>query len=253
MKRPIPNIATCWARPVGAAAVALLLTASCSAPGGDTPARPERSTAITTSSSSAEPTEEPGDRLDSSAVLSQQQVMDRYRASLAEDAKSLGLTEIPDVPLIRFIAPTELGQTMVSCLAEKGMPATSVNGGAGYQLGDVPDSQARAASLAQYECSASYPIHPQYTLPKSSAARAKEYDWMVGTRIPCYRAQGYAISEPPSKEVWIASFTTGDVWGPDLDVERVIGRDKAAWQILNEKCPSPSPYQFIEHPPQLDR
>lgn len=240
-----------WARALSATA-ALLCAAACTAGSVDEPA-PPTAPAPPTSGASTDPPENAGDPLDSSTALTQQQVMDRYRASLAEEAKSLGLTDPPDVPLIRFIAPTELGQTRVACLAEKGMPAAVTNGGAGYELGDVPGSQGQAANLAQYECAASYPMHPQYLLPTSSAARGKAYDWMISTQIPCYRAQGYTISEPPSKEVWIASYSTGEVWGPDLDVEKAIGHDKAALDALNQKCPPSQPDQFIEHPPQLDR
>ncbi len=192
------------------------------------------------------------DAIDSGVALTSPQVMERYRDSVKADAAASGIRNPPAVALIRFISPAELGQTMTACLSGKGIPATVVANGFGYQVGDFPSSQNQAANLAQFECSASYPIHPQYLLRKSHIALEREYHWMVSTQVPCYQAQGFSISQPPSMDVWIASYATG-AWGPDLDVEKAIDHDASGWRTLNEACPAPRIEQFIEHPPKINK
>lgn len=161
------------------------------------------------------------------------------------------MTAVPDVQLVRFVRPDEAPFVRVPCLQELGIPAEALPEENGYSIGDVPASQGKAVNEAQYICEAKYPLHPQYELKPSAAALGRQYDWMVSMQVPCMKRLGYAISEPPSKEVWIASRATGEVWGPDLDVAKVIGGDAVKMRSIYKACPQPGVNELIEHPPSL--
>lgn len=187
---------------------------------------------------------------DSSHALGIDETAELYKGMLENEAKSMGLNPVPRTKLVRYIKPSELGATMVACLAEFGMPAKETPDG--YELGDIPDSQGNSANEAQYICQARYPMHPQYMLKKSNVALGKEYDYLVSNMLPCLRGLGYTVSDPPTKEVWISSYGSGP-WSPDQDLSKAIGADQGELTKARTACPGPRIDSLIEHPPALHR
>lgn len=175
-----------------------------------------------------------------------------YRRSLAQEAKDMGLKP-PKVAFVRFIDPSEVATTVVSCMNELGLPAKPNGDGNGWQIpDDVPDSQSAFIKDTVYRCQAMYPTHPQFNLPPSTASLGRQYDWLATKLVSCYRAQGFQISDPPSKAVWIASYTT-DPWSPDQSLPEEVIRNPKAKTELDKKCPLPGFADLSEHPPVIKK
>ncbi|MEO7130022.1 MAG: hypothetical protein ABIZ07_01435 [Dermatophilaceae bacterium] len=187
------------------------------------------------------------DGLDGSAVLTSEQIAQIYQRDVAGQAKSLQIKNPPVVKVVRYVQPREFGQTLVACLNERGIPATVDPDGAGYSLGDVPKSQEGAANLAQFECFAMYPVHPQYRLPASSKEKVRYYEYLVNVQVPCLRKLGYMLDNVPSESVWIAHFS--DPWDPENEIMSTAGRDGVKKAMA--ACPRADPATIIEHPPAL--
>lgn len=188
-------------------------------------------------------------RYDSSHQLTASEDEEAYRESLADAAAAGSIKSPPRVPRTRFIGPEELGSVRVDCLREQGIPAKATEG-LGYSLGDVPASQGAAANLADYICQARFPLHPQYNLPASSAAKGLAYDWMVKKTIPCLKAKGLLIGDPPSRAVWVAA--GANAWLPDDDLQQQL-KDPPAVQRALAACPQPRVADTIEHPPVIKK
>lgn len=245
-------------------ALAMLGSASCSASSPD-PALGARSAPSTSSApatspstSSSPPSSEvgPSDSLgfDTSHQLTQAETMVLYRQSLAQTAKDMNLKNPPEVGLVRFIDPSELSTTLLKCLNDHGLPAKAKAGGTTiYIPGDVPDSQGDFINETQYTCEAMYPIHPQFELPPSPATQGRIYDWLVTKQMPCYRAQGFPVPDPPSKAVWVAAFNAGPTWGPDDSIPQEVARNATAMAELNRKCPPPYPADVDEYLPVIKK
>ena len=74
------------------------------------------------------------------------------RATLAAD---FGITDPPDVPVLRLVTPEQRGALVETCLAERGYRLTE-----GFY--EVPTAETDAFDLANYVCMASYPVDPSY-------------------------------------------------------------------------------------------
>lgn len=229
----------------------VLLSSGCSTPRETSmPSQPSvqeasRQTPSASSSIETGSTESVLSKYDSSHQLTASEAEQAYRESLDDAAAAGSIQNPPSVPRIRFISPEELGSVRVDCLRDQGIPAKATEG-LGYSLGDVPASQGAAANLADYVCQAKFPLHPQYNLPASSAAKGLAYDWMVNQTIPCLKAQGLLIDSPPSREVWVAS--GANAWLPDDDLLQQL-KDRSAVQRALAACPQPRVSDMMEHPP----
>ncbi len=191
--------------------------------------------------------------MDSSSVLTEQQLLDLRSDRLTRTAQEMGLAHPPTVELVRWVDPTDMAPTRVACLADQGFAATA-DGGSGITYGEVPPSQEEAFKAAVYTCEAKYSLHPYYELPKSAAALSKAYQWYTEVSTPCLKAEGYDISEPPSKEAWLAVATNGGAyWSPWSEVP-IRALSPAQRQELERRCPQgPEPSEFLEHVPVLQR
>ncbi|MGY1745987.1 hypothetical protein [Blastococcus sp. SYSU D00695] len=74
---------------------------------------------------------------------------------LATLAADLGITDPPDVPVLRLVTPEQSEALVESCLAEHGYPLTEGSH-------EVPNAEVGDFDLARYICLASYPIDPSY-------------------------------------------------------------------------------------------
>lgn len=247
-----------WAASLAVGVVAVLASAGCSDPASDSsqgvgsaPAAPETSRQAPSSPSDIETgsTASVLSRYDSSHQLTASEDEEAYRESLADAAAAGSIKSPPRVARIRFISPEELGSVRVDCLRDQGIPATATEG-LGYSLGDVPASQGAAANLADYICQARFPLHPQYNLPASAAAKGLAYDWMVTKTIPCLKAHGLLIDDPPTREVWVAA--GANAWLPDDDLLQQL-KDRPAVQRALAACPQPRTSDMIEHPPAIKK
>lgn len=120
-----------------------------------------------------------------------------------------GIEDPPQVDPIREITPAESKEVHDQCLVERGWVMSE--GGFTY-----PADQRQAFFLESYICIASYPIRQEYLEPLDEAAWGRIYDYWVSETVPCFRAEGLDVSEPPTKE----TFLEGRAWTPDSDYVR---------------------------------
>lgn len=192
-----------------------------------------------------------GGTLDSASILTDAQMEKLRFDSLTRTAQEMSLAHPPDVALVRWVDLTDLAPTRVGCLAELGFAATAVDG-AGIEYAKVPPSQADALKAAIYTCEAKYSLHPYYQLPNLTAALSKLYDWYVNVSVPCLEAAGYDVSEPPSKDAWLAVASSGGAyWAPYADIP-ITATGPAERAELERSCPQgPEPGEWLEHVPVL--
>ena len=144
----------------------------------------------------------------------------------------------PIVEPIREITPAESLDVINACLVERGWAMS--DGTFTY-----PEEQDEAFRRDSYICTASYPIRQEYLAPLDAAAWSRVYDFWQTATLPCLRAEGIVVSDPPTKETFIANPT----WTPDgalvrEQVEALVAEGKYpdAEHVFTDVCPvSPPP------------
>jgi hypothetical protein len=121
----------------------------------------------------------------------------------------------------------------IQCLQENGFPVTVVSPGDGISFHSVPVSQNQLAQQYLEACRAGLNL-PEFEWPTPEQLEVM-YAYYVALR-DCLIDEGYAISEPPSLDPWIDSFTTGP-WTPYLDVPG----GGSGWDSIQMKCPQAPP------------
>lgn len=151
----------------------------------------------------------------------------------AQLADMFGVADPPPVEVVRLVTPEENETLVESCLTEQGYSSTTM-----MEVG-IPAEQTEAFSLARYICTARYPIDPAYTRTWSEDQVGIQYDWTVEQVIPCLAREGYTVSEPPSREVFIANWFTD----PFYPFAQLAGESLSneEWNALNDACPQTAP------------
>jgi hypothetical protein len=190
---------------------------------------------------------------DSGTRLGEADLRIRRDAYLKRVASDYGLGDMPEIELVRWVSPSNWATVQAECLREAGFPVAVQDGGIVAEGEGIPEAQAGPFNEARYACAAKYTMHPQYQLPLSTTALGKLYDYYVEQAVPCLTREGVSVSEPPSREVWIARMraaqaggSTVDMWAPYRSV------DPAEQERLAGICPQqPELELLIEFPPDL--
>jgi hypothetical protein len=130
-----------------------------------------------------------------------------------------------------------------SCMASRGWPHyfARVNG---YGYRAVQLAETAEERIDWYECFAAYPVDSEYTM-QSAAQFDLVYDYFKDTLIPCLHAQGYSVTDAPSRLQFRTTWDGwGDplfpfVWNPYYDLERIATDPEA----LQRQCPPTPPSQ----------
>lgn len=143
---------------------------------------------------------------------------------LASYAAAHDIDPVPEVAVVHVVTPSESKAVVDECVVDQGWE----------QLPDstfqYPSEQDQAFALAMYVCMASYPVDPTLTGPPDQDQWAAIYDYWMTETMPCLDAEGYELSEPPSRETFLASPT----WSPDTPGVR----DQIAVQVRDGTVPS---------------
>ena len=143
----------------------------------------------------------------------------------------------PDVEFVRFIDKDEWAKVMVDCLIAEGMHAKLGTDGGIESF--APTGQAMAMDVARYVCNVKYPTDPALNLPPTEAELAYLYDYFALVLNPCLQAEGYEVTEPPSRQVFLDTYGTADMWSPYRWVKPDGGQDE--WERINRACPQGPP------------
>ncbi len=133
---------------------------------------------------------------------------------------------------------------VAECLRERGWDAATYESGAdtlGIKLAsEIPDAQTDDWSTDLTEtCPSEVGEMPPYE-PMSDEKLSREYDWALRTR-QCLIEHGERISEPPSREYFIANYYTEKGWFPWADVDKSGQMPGAERFALEEACPQEPP------------
>lgn len=119
---------------------------------------------------------------------------------------------------------------LADCLTDKGFPATwdPVEGAMQVQVGG--EDQMNAADEADSACQEELGPKPTRA-PVTGAELAALYDEHVEA-YECLVAQGYAPEEPPTRELWLAEYPSGNAWEPHVDPQSLD-------RFPDDVCPVP--------------
>lgn len=124
---------------------------------------------------------------------------------LVQAAKESQIDHPPEVAVLRWIYPEEIGAVWVPCMQKAGFTASSSAGGRGYVADMGSRSQQQAFDLAVYTCKATYPLDPR--ADNSTWTRAQHevaYEYLTTFLIPCLRRIGANPADAPSLPVYLS-------------------------------------------------
>ncbi len=157
----------------------------------------------------------------------------------AQWAAELGITDPPEVPVIRLVVPEEKQALVEDCMAREGF--TLVEGA--YV---VPDEQKPAFDLAQYVCQVSYPIDPTRGGAWTDTQTAIQYEWTVDTVLPCLRALGYRVlGEVPTRQEFLDSWARDEPYYPFAHIAGKDSLSNEQWTSLERSCPQIAPTDLL--------
>ncbi|RIK14697.1 MAG: hypothetical protein DCC50_10430 [Acidobacteria bacterium] len=113
----------------------------------------------------------------------------------------------------------EYDEVRLACMAEQGFPSTVdqwEQEGIPFEVGHEDD-----LARANYVCTAMYPVDEKYLRPFSLHQLRLLYDWRVEQTVPCMRADGVEVPEPPSFETFVGEYAATGYrhWSPRSAVE----------------------------------
>lgn len=137
-----------------------------------------------------------------------------YAQMLADQAEMFGLDDPPQVTPLRVVFRDEYYAVQQSCLADQGFETELGPDGEGLTV-ELADGQAEAHYLADYICSARFPLHAAYSRDLTEAQLRVYYDWNREEVASCMANRGYEPSEPPSFPVFVETYRSGrGLWAP---------------------------------------
>lgn len=147
---------------------------------------------------------------------------------LAALARSLGIEDPPDVPVVQEISAEQHIPMLESCMTEAGFPP--VNPGRPSLEWEPAEEQQEAFHRAYYTCSAQYPIAGEFQ-PYDGDQLGALHDYWVDETIPCLAALGYETSGIPSREAFIG----GAIWDPRESTYQEVARDVSNGRWIDEE------------------
>ncbi|WP_127130265.1 hypothetical protein [Georgenia sp. SYP-B2076] len=124
--------------------------------------------------------------------------LERRQELLAETAAATGLTDPPDVDVVRWVNPEDASDIAVECLRDAGFPVKQEADG--YSYGSNEEDQQDAYFLASYVCNARYPVRLDIDRPLSDEELDAVYAHLEDVFLPCAAEHGYAGLSTPSRE-----------------------------------------------------
>lgn len=156
---------------------------------------------------------------------------------LTEEGLTEALRTAPPGP------PRSNAEVRLACMADQGFPSTVDEWGQEgipFELGHEDD-----LARADYVCAAMYPVEEKYLRPFSLHQLRLLYDWRVEQTVPCLRADGVEVPEPPSFETFVGEYAATGYrhWSPrstvELPPEIETGPGFADW------CPDTPPQDVL--------
>lgn len=167
---------------------------------------------------------------------------DAIAEDLAEIASLNGITDPPDIDIVRVVSQAEWPQTFADCMTAAGFPTKLYGQGT---VTDIPAGQEDASNLANYTCWAKYPVDPQQNMENfTDEQKTIIYQYLTQTLVTCLEEQGHTVDDVPSEEVFMDQFTSTPPWNPYLQIYETV-TSQAETEALTAACPPNTPPELI--------
>ncbi|KMY22804.1 hypothetical protein [Actinobaculum suis] len=140
---------------------------------------------------------------------------------------------------------------MTQCLTDAGFPSMAVGGSI---TNEIPDDQLAAATKAEANCVAQYPIAAKYTQKWGEEQWRIQYEYLTGFYIPCVESFGVVVdhSAIPSEKSYVENaLSEGVLWHPIFEwTENQKNKELASsateeGQELANTCPQRAPDRHL--------
>jgi len=179
--------------------------------------------------------------------ITDDEAMAQREDSLKSQAKQFGLTDPPDVTLIRWTSRLDWGATIAKCLQDAGFNVVG-SGAMMYAPDGIGPAQASAYYLADYTCNAEYSMNPRYKQTYTASQWGMQYDYYVQWFVPCMASFGVVASTPPTRDTFIAQGLQSGTpaWGPWSEGQRVYSeRSWEEYSAFLTTCPADPPVEYM--------
>jgi hypothetical protein len=123
-------------------------------------------------------------------------------------ATQLGITNPPDVALIRLVTLDDWDEIQRACLQDEGFDVEETVDGQGVHYPPIEDlALAASLNLSIYTCEVKYPLDQKYTVPLTDGQLRDLYEYRSQGLVSCLDKEGY--------EVFVQ---TGGSWSPYEDI-----------------------------------
>lgn len=127
---------------------------------------------------------------------------------------------------MRIVEQKDWPAAQVSCLADQGFEAQAIPDGI-EMVSEPPRDQLEALNVAAFTCAMSYPVDPRTQEQLDEAGARTLYAHLVDVALPCIEGLGHHVEEPPTEDVWLATYR--DSWGSQWDPFNI-----GAWLSVEE-------------------
>lgn len=121
---------------------------------------------------------------------------------------------------------------VVRCLREAGWEVQIDGSGDSFSAPSLTDAQRPAFIDAKAACDETVGLPPPPESLSESQIRQR-YQFLLDART-CLIGLGYAISEPPSEDAFVESWSTGP-WSPHNEIVDIVSQQE--WDEVNTECP----------------
>ena len=140
-------------------------------------------------------------------------------ADLAELARTFRLEEPPDVELERWIRHDEADRFWSECYSEAGIESIVDPTRNGFPSVTARNRGPEDEELLRrthwtpiYICHARFSIDPVYQQPPTRDQARVAHEYQTEFWVPCVRAAGFDVLDPPDRETAIDLILAGDYW-----------------------------------------
>lgn len=121
---------------------------------------------------------------------------ERLAAANKQYAESMDIVDPPDFEVIAWIDPEDVPSVRTPCMAALGVDVKATE--TGYTVTAVNDEVWLLAKLADYQCSAQYPVRQDIRRPPEGDEIRQFYDHYADVFLPCLDKAGYPGAKLPS-------------------------------------------------------
>jgi len=162
-------------------------------------------------------------------------------------AQSLDIVDPPVVALVRWTSQFDWGPTIAQCLQDAGFNIVGAANGISAPDG-IGAAQSSAFNLAYYTCFAEYSMNPTFNQTYTADQWGLQYDYDVEWLVPCLAAFGVTVSQPPTRQTFIAQGLQAGfpTWSPGSEAD--LAYQAKSWDenaAMIQTCPFDPPNEYM--------